>query len=159
MPSPLKKKTDLKSLSRFSDHFHKWDRHYKEKAWVVKNKVEYYASFWETEKELFFAILAELKKISNEHKIHINLILTYDKFFLSLHENHGSPPWTKTFSEALEIFPDIQCLDIMPNLLSQTDLTDKIWLRSGIGHFTDEANKYIAHLLWNKVLMNRKNPL
>ena len=53
VPSPLKKKTDLKSLSRFSDHFHKWDRHYKEKAWVVKNKVEYYASFWKLRKSYF----------------------------------------------------------------------------------------------------------
>ena len=69
-------------------------------------------------------------------------------FFLSMCENHVSPLWTQTFNEASKIIPDIQCSDVMPDLLSHMGHHGKIWLRNGSGHFTNEANKYIASLLW-----------
>ena len=91
------------------------------------------------------------------YEIEINLILTYDKVFHSLIENDVSPLWAQTFNEASKIVPDIQCLDVMPGLISQMGNHDKIWLRNGTGHFTSEANKYIASFLWEKFLTKRKS--
>ena len=56
VPSPLQKKNDLKSLKKFADYFRKWDPHYKNKAWLIGDKTDYYNEYWNEEKKLFFLI-------------------------------------------------------------------------------------------------------
>ena len=150
VPSPIKNRNDLKFLNRFADHFHQWDVHYSNEAWLVENLFEYYCGFWESEKQLFFSILAELATISNSETINIKIIMTHDKFFLTSQESFQVSPWAKTFYEASKIQQEIPCLDLMPNLVSHFSTHDEIWTRGGAGHLTPEANAYIANLLWDQ---------
>ncbi len=67
MPTPVKTKEQLKSLNQFSDYFHKYDIHYRNRAWLIKNVEAYYSSFWISEKEIYFSIIRVLEKLQKIH--------------------------------------------------------------------------------------------
>jgi hypothetical protein len=152
MPTPVKTKEQLKSLNQFSDYFHKYDIHYKNRAWLIKNLEPYYSSFWLSEKGIFFSIIRDLEKLQKIHNLQISIVVTWGRDFLKRHDLTVRTPWVETCIEAENHCPSIRCVDIMPELLDKFRDLSEVWLSHGEGHLSAQANYSSAQIIAKKIL-------
>ena len=153
IPSPVDTKEQLKSLDQFLHYFHKYDIHYRNKAWLIDNLETYYSSFWRSEKEIFFSIIQALGKLQEIHSIQISVVATWGRAFLERHNSAVITPWVDTFNEAQRCYPSIRCVDIMPTVIETLTDLNKVWLRDGEGHLSARANYCSADIIAKEILL------
>ena len=83
MSNPVETKEQLKSLDQFAGYFHKHDIHYRNRAWLIRNKEAYYSNFWFSDKTIFFSIVRALEELN---KIY-TLIIILPVFILGCNTN------------------------------------------------------------------------